>query len=139
MKKNTLNASLLYIGLCCVSVSTSVQAESVDESLVANWRKPAQQSFQFVVPGLELSGSFPINSLHPYQISGVDNQNRSYKLQVETHELANRTFRTEFEFIRDLKKRSGAIVSSVGLKAEVSETPSNSVEPTLRFSTTVAE
>jgi len=100
----------------------------------------ADQTFAFEVKDLKVSGKFPLNSLKPITVSGVDQANQPYSIQVITKKESGDTYRVSYQLNRNSKKdQSGSVIVKAGNKGQLVQKEDGKPDTEVRFETTVTE
>ena len=130
---------LVFVMFLPVFLSCVVRADEIGEELTAGWKRPYKQSFSLNALGLELSGVFPANATHAFEIKGFDNLNRPYSVNIATTDQGREIFKVVYHLLRDGKKESGSIVVKKSQLGRLSSKSKDTIEQAVTFETKVTE
>ncbi len=133
--KNKMIASFL---LCLFTLPLTSKAETTGEALVKNWQKPHRQAISLITSNLKLNAEFPLHINQQMIITGNDDLNKPYKLELTTKEQTPGIFHTSFKLYRGKHAESSSIVFHKNSIANVS-TDSEDIFHKLEFETRIVE
>lgn len=99
-----------------------------------------EQILKIKVDGIKFSGTFPLNLTKPLLLSGFDEQDRSYQIQVTTKRQGQGKFEVKYQIDREAKKdKSGSLIVLAGQKGALSESNRTTGATETLFETTITE
>lgn len=134
--KKKMTASFL---LCLFILPLVSKAETTGKAfLVKNWQKPHRQAVSLITSNLKLNAEFPLHINQHMVITGNDDLNKPYKLELTTKEQTPGIFHTSFKLSRGKQVESSSIVFDKNSIANVS-TDSEDIFHKLEFETRIIE
>ncbi len=104
---------------------------------VKGWQKGYNQTLKLQMKDLKVMADFPLNSRHPFQISGFDNQDSPYTLEVRTTKKSDKTFHVEYLVTRGNKKESASLTVEKGKIGKIETNTKDILDPVVVFETKI--
>lgn len=111
--------------------------DTADPNSIIGWQKGYKQSLKLQMKDLNVTADFPLNSRHAFQVSGFDNLDNPYEVEVKTTKKNDKAFQVEYSVRRGQKKESGTMVIEKGKLGKMEKGTNDILDPVVVFETKI--